>query len=216
MKYLLFPLLAISLFLTTSCDNDQSEGSGNVITDDRTSGAFTTIDIEDAFEVTIRQGAEHRVAVSADDNIISRVNTSTSGGTLNVRLGNGSFRNVTLRVEITAPELERIELNDAIRANLIDFVSTNAMTIDINDASRLDMSGSAPSLELNINDASRIEGFDFTTATCNAEVNDASRVELTVNDRLEGRVRDASTFRFKGSPELSIETSGAGSVINAN
>ena len=50
MKYLLFPLLAISLFLTSSCDNDQSEGSGNVITDDRTSGAFTTIDIEDAVE----------------------------------------------------------------------------------------------------------------------------------------------------------------------
>jgi len=214
MKYLLFSFLAIGLFF--SCNSDRTEGSGNVITDDRTAGSFTTIDVEDAFEVTIRQGTEHRVAVSADDNLLSRINTSTSNGTLRVRLGNGNFRNATLRVEITTPELERIELSDAIRAELIDFVSSNAMTIDLNDATKLNMSGAAPSLELDIDDASELKGFDFATGTCNAQVSDASRVELTVNDRLEGRLRDASTFRFKGNPERSIETSGASSIIDAN
>lgn len=216
MKYLLVSFLAIGLLLASACDNERSTGSGNVVTDDRTAGAFTTIDVDDAFEVTIRQGTEHRVLISADDNLISRINTSTASGTLRVRLGNGNFRNATLRVEITAPALGRIELSDAIRADLIDFVSGTAMIISVSDATSLEMSGSAPGLELEVNDASSIRGFNFTAATCTARVNDASQVDLTVTDRLAGRVRDASTFRFRGNPERTIETSGASSVIDAN
>jgi hypothetical protein len=216
MKYLLFSFLSISLFLTSACDNDQNEGSGNVITDDRTTSTFSTIQVDDAFEVTIRQGADHQVLVSSDDNIISRINTSTTNGVLKVTLGNGSYRNTTLRVEITAPELDHIELGDAIRGELIDFVSANDLSIMINDATKLSMSGSAPNLELNVNDASQVSGFNFTTTNCNTRVRDASRVELTVTDRLEGSLRDASTFRFRGTPETSVEVSDGSSVVDAN
>lgn len=216
MKYFFFSFLAVGLFLVSSCTNEANRGSGNVITDDRTSGSFTAIDVDDAFEVTIRQGSEHRVLISSDDNIIGRINTSTANGVLSVRMGNGNFRNVTLRVEITAPELDRIEMSDAIRADLVDFDAANEMFISISDATKLDMSGSAPSLELDVNDASQIRGFGFTTGTCDARVRDASKVELTVSDLLEGRVSDASSFRFRGNPDRTIETSDASSVIDAN
>lgn len=216
MKYLLFTFLTTALFFTSACDPDRTEGSGNVITDDRTAGAFSTIDVDDAFELTIRQGAEHSVTISADDNVISRVNTSTSNGTLSVRLANGNYRNVTLRIEVVAPELELIDLSDAIDAKLIDFNFAGTMAISLSDATKLEMSGSAPRLNLDIDDASEIKGFDFTTGICNAQVSDASKVDLTVDDRLEGRVQDASTFRFKGNPERTIEVSGASSVIDAN
>jgi hypothetical protein len=216
MKYLLFSFLAIGLFLTSACDNDQNEGSGNVITDDRTTSTFSAIEVDDAFEVTIRQGADHQVLISSDDNIISRINTSTTNGVLTVTLSNGSYRNTTLRVEVTAPQLDRIELGDAIRGELIDFVSANDLIISINDATKLDMSGFAPKLELNVNDASQVNGFNFTTSTCNTSVRDASKVELTVTDRLEGSLRDASTFRFRGSPEQAVEVSDGSSVIDAN
>ncbi len=216
MKYLLFSLLAVSLFLTSACDNDRTTGSGNVITDDRTTSAFSAVDIDDAFEVVIRQGPEHQVLVSADDNILSRINSSVSNDEVRVTLSNGNYNNVTLRVEITAPDLERIELGDAIRGELIDFVSANDLIIDINDATRLDMSGSATNLELIVNDASRINGFDFTATNCDTRVQDASQVELTVTDRLEGSISDASVFRFRGNPTRSVETSDGSQVVDAN
>ena len=103
MKYLLFSFLCLSLLFTTSCDNEQTQGSGNVVTDDRTTGEFTQIDIRDAFEVTIRQGNQHQVLIRADDNVLSRINTSTSGGVLTVRLGNGSFRNVPSKLTSLPP-----------------------------------------------------------------------------------------------------------------
>lgn len=216
MKQFLFLFLALGLFLTTGCDNDQFEGSGNLISDDRSGDSFSAIDVSDALNVTINQGSEHRIIVRGDDNLITRVNTSVSNGVLTARLRNGSYRNTNFSIEVTAPSLDRIKLNDAANGNLINFVTSEALTIDLNDASRLDMSGSSPTLILDINDASNLDAFSFTTEVCTADVNDASSVRLTVNDRLEGSVSDASSFRFRGNPTLDISTSGASQVIDAN
>lgn len=216
MKYVLFSFLCLSLFFTTSCDKDQTEGSGNVVTDDRTAGSFTRIDIRDAFDVTIRQGAEHQVLVRADDNVLSRINTTTSGGALTVRLGNGSFRNVTLAVDIITPDLERLELRDAIDAELINFSADGPLAIILNDASDLKMTGSAAEINLRVSDASDLFGFGFTSERCTIDVNDASEVEIEVTERLEGSIDDASTVRYRGNPELAVNVTDASRLVNAN
>jgi hypothetical protein len=216
MKQFLFLFLALGLFLTTGCDNDQLEGSGNIISDDRSGDSFSAIDVSDALDVTINQGSEHRVIVRGDDNLITRIITSVSNGVFTARLQSGSYRNVDFSIEVTVPTLERINFNDAVNGDLINFTASEPLTVELNDASRLDMSGSAPSLILDINDASNLDAFSFTTEVCTADVNDASSVRLTVNDRLEGSVSDASSFRFRGNPTLDISTSGASQVIDAN
>ncbi|SEQ14825.1 GIN domain-containing protein [Neolewinella agarilytica] len=216
MKQFLFLFLALGLFLTTGCDKDQLEGSGNIISDDRSGDSFSAIDVSDALDVTINQGSEHRVIVRGDDNLITRIITSVSNGVFTARLQSGSYRNVDFSIEVTVPTLERINFNDAVNGDLINFTASETLTVELNDASRLDMSGSAPSLILDINDASNLDAFSFTTEACTADVNDASSVRLTVNDRLEGRVSDASSFRFRGNPALDISTSGASRVIDAN
>lgn len=216
MKYVLFSFLCLSLLFTTSCDNDQTQGSGNVVTDDRTAGAFTQIDVRDAFDVTIRQGNQHQVLVRADDNVLSRINTSTSGGVLTVRLGNGSFRNVTLQVDIITPDLERIEFRDAIDAELIDFTANDPLSIILNDASKLSMTGAASNTDLQISDASKLFGFGFTTERTTIDVNDASRVEIQVNERLSGTIDDASRVSYRGNPELAVNVTDASRLVNAN
>ncbi len=216
MKYLLFSFLAFSLFLTSACDDDRIEGSGNIITDDRTSGAFSVIEVSDALQVTISQGAEHSVVLSGDDNLLARVITSTSNGTLSARLGSGNFQNATISLAVTTPDLDRIVLNDAVKGELIDFSTTEPLTFIIKDASNLTASGTTASLNLEVEDASKVNGFDFVVENCDAQVSDASSVFLTVNDLLEGRLRDASSFSFKGNPTINVNATGASSVIDAN
>jgi len=215
MKQFLFLFLALGLFLTTGCDNDQLEGSGNIISDDRSGNAFSAIDVSDALNVTINQGSEHRLIVRGDDNLITRITTSISNGVLTASLRSGSYRNTNFTIEITTPTLTNIIFNDATEG-MLNFVSTEGISIELNDAADLDMSGSSPSLDLDVNDASDLNGFSFTTEVCTADVNDASDVRLTVIERLSGSVSDASEFRYRGNPVLAISTSGASEVIDAN
>lgn len=216
MKRFLFLLLAAGVLFATGCDNDQLEGSGNIITDDRSGDSFSVIDVSDALDVTINQGSEHRIIVRGDDNLITRIITSVSNGVLTARLQNGSYRNVDFSIEVTTPTLTGIVFNDATEGNLLNFVSTEGISIELNDAADLDMSGSSPSLDLNVSDASDLNGFSFTTEVCTAGVSDASDVSLTVTERLSGSVSDASEFRYRGNPVLDITTSGASQVIDAN
>ncbi|MEO0732245.1 MAG: DUF2807 domain-containing protein [Bacteroidota bacterium] len=219
MKNLLVLLLLVATICCFSaCTEDRVTGSRNLITDNRIDGTpFSDITVRDAFEVTIRQGAEHAVTITADDNVLDRITTTVRNGNLLVEVnGNQNFRNVTLQADITTPDLTRLELNDAIRAELVDFTTNETLTIALNDATKLEATGSAPTLELNVNDASKLDGFGFTATECNARVNDASRVELRVTDRLTGSVNDASTFRYRGNPELDITAQDASRVVDAN
>lgn len=216
MKYLLFSFLAFSLFLTTACENDSIEGSGNIIMDDRTEGDFSVIEVSDALQVTVRQGVEHSVVLSGDDNLLARVITSTTNGTLSARLGNGNFRNANISLAVTMPNLERLVLNDAVKGELIDFSTTEPLVFIIKDASELTVSGAAASLNLEVEDASKINGFDFVVEHCDAQVRDASSVFLTVNDLIEGRLRSASSFFFRGNPTIDVNATGSSSVIDAN
>ncbi|MEL7160076.1 MAG: DUF2807 domain-containing protein [Bacteroidota bacterium] len=217
MRNLLYFLIALTVIGVSACEEDRVTGSGNLITDDRSGSTFSAITVNDAFEVTIRQGDQHAIVITADDNVLDRITATSRNGNLLVEVnGNQNFRNVTLRADITLPDLTRLELNDAIDAELIDFITTTNLTIVLNDATTLDATGSAPTLELDVNDASKLLGFGFTTGTCNARVNDASRVELRVTDRLAGTVNDASVFRYRGDPELDISTNDASRVEDAN
>jgi len=114
------------------------------------------------------------------------------------------------------PNLDRLEFNDAIRGEVIGFDAGDQLDIVLNDASKLQLSGSANQLDLNISDASDLKAFNFTTGSCTVEVEDASKVEVTVNDRLEGEANDASEIRFKGAPVVDVDVSDASRVIDAN
>ena len=51
------------------------------------------------------------------------------------------------------------------------------------------------------------------TGTCTIAVTDASEVDLTVTDRLQGRLSDASVFRFRGNPVRDVEASDASQIL---
>ncbi len=70
-------------------------GSGHVVTEPRTAGAFTALEVNGPLQVVFQPGAES-VTVTADDNIVPLIQTWTSSGTLHVGfVDNTSIRNST-------------------------------------------------------------------------------------------------------------------------
>lgn len=219
MTRLLFPLVAIALVMTiASCDNDNSfVGSDNITSEIRDVALFTDIEMSDAITADITFGTEQSLTVRVNDNLQVRVNTTVSNGKLTIDLQNGNYRNVDLDVSIVMTSLEDLKMRDACRANVSGFIGAANLILDVNDASRLTiMNSSVANLTADVMDASNVEAFNLSADEVVVNVQDASSLEITANNSLTGRVRDASTVRFRGTPTETIEISDASRVIDAN
>ena len=214
MKYL---LLLPLLFMLSACeDDDDFTGSGNVVTDDRTEGAFTRISVANVFNITITQGVAHRVTVRADDNLLDQINTTTSNGQLDISLANGSFDRATLEVDVVTPELNALVFTNAVSGELNNFVSTSLLDINLRDATKLTMSGSAPSVNLNLSQAAELSGLDFTAIDCSLALISAAEGNLTVTNALTGRIKGAASFGYRGSPTIDVEVDSGAEINDLN
>lgn len=105
MKKILVAIVALSAL--ASCRH--LTGSGNIITETRSTGNFTGISAGQGFEVEVKQGPVTELIVESDDNIIRYIETVVEGSTLKIRLkSNHSFNNAHLKVYLTAPSITHI------------------------------------------------------------------------------------------------------------
>lgn len=216
MKSLPYTLLLVVLTFLACDDDNNLRGSGNVITEARDHFGFRRIDVEDALNFTVTFGPAHSVVVRADDNLIDRLQTSSSGDLLRVGLASGSYNNATFEITIVTPELVELVQSDATSGSVSGFLGVDRLRLEVNDASNLEFEGSTSTLELICEDASRIRAFDLTAANAEVRVRDASNVELTVTNELTGQVRDASTLSYRGQPSIDVSVSDASQLRNAN
>jgi hypothetical protein len=112
------------------------------------------------------------------------------------------------------PFLQEFQMNDDTQGK-IDFV-LDQLDIKINDSAQLELIGSSESLNINLGDDSRIDGFLFATTSLGANVQDDSELSITCNSELNGSVSDDSILRYKGSPVINATTSDGGEIIDAN
>lgn len=194
---LCFGLVVIisALIITTGCA--VITGSGDVITREFDYGDFSRIEVGYAFNAEISRADSYLIKISLDDNLFDYLDISKSGDTLRITMEAGNIYSKTQqRAVITLPDLERLELSGASKANVEGFTSSHNLEIKISGASQVDISDViSGNAYLEISGASQIEG-TFTMKDVVFDVSGASLVTL------EGSADD-----------MSLEASGA-SVIN--
>lgn len=175
------------------------------------------MEISDAITTDIVFGTEQSLTVTVNDNLQERINTTVNNGKLTIDLQNGNYRNVDLEVTIVMTSLQDLKMRDACRVTVAGFENLADLILDINDASRLTISNSSvTNLTAGVMDASNIEAYGLTADEVTVNVQDASSLEITAINSLNGRVRDASTVRYRGNPPETVEISDASRVIDAN
>lgn len=230
-------LLAVTLISITSCaqvkrapqNKDISiVGSGNIVSQTRALSDFDTLEANLHFNLSIRQGDEFGVVFFSDDNFIDYLAAEKTGTKLSFGLKDGyayNFYNVTLRVEVTMPELARLELNGSSYANLQGFQSVESfeavltgssylggeltaknVALDVNGSSTVLLSGSSDYLSLEGcgNSMTDLKGFEVKDAEIKMACNGAAIVH--VDGRLEGVAAQYSMVFYHGQPaELAMQ-----------
>ena len=173
------------------------EGSGNIVSEVRDVTGFDSIDVSAGIDVDVSVGddADHSVTVNYDDNVLDKLVTDVSGGTLVVKF-NGSVRlsgsNLDRVVTVVMPRLEALE------------ASGGADIIARGPADRLDIQASG---------GASINTADLLAVDVTVDVSGGASVRMFAGGSVTGDASGGASVDVIGSPGvLDVDTSGGASV----
>jgi hypothetical protein len=225
--------VGVALILT-GCGTalDPSTGSGSIVESDREVDAFETIEVDGPLAVSIVTGDETAVLVRTDDNLQQQVLVDVDDAALRLTLAE-PVRTDTLEVQVTVPAraLTGVQLDGA--ASLADtepllpaslklvadgasrvfvVVDTPMLGIEANDASVVNVAGSADLLEVNADGASSVEVGELEAGDATVSVRGASRATVQVSGALAATAAGASTVEYDGDPEVTSDADASSTV----
>lgn len=212
-----------------------TRGDGNIKTETRSVSGFDSIDASGAGKVYVTQGAEFKVVVKCDANLIDRVRTEVKGGSLHLWIESGwmdSCMPTLLEYEVTLPKISHVGLSGAIDAitrtplrsaafrievsgsgsfqGILSVASSLAVSVSGSGSIRVE--GDASSLDADVSGAGSVRAAKLAVATAEASVSGSGFIELAASKRLKANVSGSGEVRYTGDPEVDESVSGSGFV----
>ena len=190
-------------------------GSGNLVTNEEFISDFTSVDAGSGFNIEISQSSSYSVLVTADDNIMDYIDVSKSGDILKVGVNWGvSFSSVTLKVEITMPDIQGLELSGGSKGKIEEISSTDPISIILSGGAQLVGFGEAGDLSIDMSSGSQLDFTNFTSQNVNIELSGGSQATINLDGTLDADLSGGSQLYYIGDPILGDIESSGGSSIN--
>ena len=224
----LWTMTAEGLVCASRCDEFESgKGDWDVVTE-----SFSTVKVNGSFDVTFKKGTKYSYSITAPADQLKHVDVHVDGDMLVINNSkHWDLFNHQIRIEVTTPSLEKIigngaahikvagmeakeldiELNGASHGDITN-VKINDLTIHASGASYVHATGKTIKLDVEAVGASHFDGLELTTEDTRAEASGASDADLTVTSKLDAEASGASHIRYKGSPTVSSNATGASSI----
>lgn len=236
-KTILVAILSLGILFTSCLDDDLHIVPSNNITSKTLSvSGFNKLDISDPFIVQVTfSETEESVVVESNDNIHQLIEINQQGETLNIGLyKNSNISGVpVLNVYIKTSSIENIKAEGATKVEFQNQLVASYFEMEFNGASTfqgslnvdelisklygastMNISGISNSFEIRAEGASKMMDFNFETNSLNANLNGASDISLTVNEKLNVKASGASNVYYKGNGVIeSMDLSGASNIV---
>jgi hypothetical protein len=191
-------------------------GGGDRITQTRSVAPFDRLEIGDDVDVDDVPGDNRQVRVYGGEDVLDRVETSSSGGVLRIDLRDrgiviGPDPLDDVRVEVAASELNGVRIGGSGDVELGD-LAVPELELEIEGAGEVDASGAADRLSATIRGAGDANLADFAVRTATVVVHGAGEAHVNVSERLDVTVRGAADVVYRGDPVVTQDIRGAGEV----
>jgi hypothetical protein len=176
-------------------------GSGNLISREVALSGFDQVEAGLTFDVTIHQGENFSVVLTSDNNFIEYIQVEQSGRTISFGFKPGyayDYSGVTLRADVTLPDLTELRLSGNGHAKLNGFKDVKGFVAELSGSSFLEG-------ELNAAKAS----FNLSGSTYTKMIGSAENLRI---DACGNSVADLGSYRAKDAAlEVSCNST---SVVN--
>jgi hypothetical protein len=196
---------------------------------------FTKLEMGSAFNINIAPGNQFKVVAEGRSEDINDLVATVSGGELKLKYKNDGWKTKNrkeVRVSITMPALEGLDLSGACKANLAKFpqsakfeievsgasqvtgeLLSKVVEMDLSGASQVTLMGTCEKLDVEISGASSLKGKDFEAKMVKIEASGASNAMVVAHQTLLANASGASSIKFIGNAkDVKTSTSGASSI----
>jgi phage shock protein PspC (stress-responsive transcriptional regulator) len=203
-------------------NNDGTESESYDLTD------FNEIEVSGLFYLNITQGTEYTVNLTGANNEKEKYKITREGNTLIIdynedrKVWRKDLLNMDheIQIDITMPEMERIEAKGAGKIKLSNFnadhldidltgaialdgrLDVRAINIDLTGASQVELEGKGETMDAAIQGASTLKAYEFKVQDASVEVNGASSAKVNVTGTLVMDEGIASNIEYKGHPRV--------------
>lgn len=212
-----FLVFSVLMALLAGCagpaiDGNSVAGSDQLVSRSFDLAGFSRIDANNTAQVKVTRGEAFRVEIEVNDNLAPRLDVAVRGDTLYIGLQNGSYSHVTLRAQVTMPELTGVKLDGA--STLQGQLDSEKLSLNLNGASQATLTGTADLVSIHIDGSSQALLGDLDAAEVEVNANGASRIEIKTSGEVRGKANGASTITVAGAPtSVDVQTEGASQVV---
>lgn len=230
---LLSTILLLSLVLG-GCGLRVTQGSGNVITEDRPVGDFSAINFTGVGEVTIIQGENESLTVETDDNLLPYIETTVANGVLTIGKGDGLRSTIlrptdSIRFVVTVEAIDDLALSGAGKAEAAELsaenfnlsnsgageinisqLTANTLNVSMSGAGSITIAGEVAVQNVSMSGLGEYVAGNLLSETTNISVSGAGGATVWASDELDAQINGIGKISYYGSPQIREEINGIG------
>ncbi|HTF80435.1 MAG TPA: DUF2807 domain-containing protein, partial [Cytophagales bacterium] len=160
-------------------------------------------------------GNTYSVKIIAESNVIDHIEVSNIGGMLRIKPKDGiCIQAQDLQVFITAPSIETIEAKGT--TTLSGQINADQLSIIVDGTMDMNLAGYARQFSLLTHGTCDFHLYDMEVTTAMIQCDGTARGTIRCAEQLNIEVNGTAFIKYKGTPKISQQVSGSGSVINDN
>lgn len=232
----LLALIFLTSVLFSGCVSSPScaVGSGNVVSETRSVGSFSSVELHGSGELFLSQGPQQPLIIEAEDNILKVLTTRVESGKLIIGSNACISANRPIRIYATVKDIKSLEVSgsgsitgkNTITADSLDLKLSGSGSMDLNlkaknlrteipGSGTIFLGGSADDQTSDISGSGKIAGHDLAVKRSDITISGSGVVEADVSDEIAARISGSGAVYYTGHPErISEDVSGSGTVRN--
>jgi len=213
---------------------ERVQGSGVIKKQTRQLGAFTGVSMSVPAKMELRIGTAEGITIEADDNVLPHIETVIENGVLKVRpvKRNSSFTTRTLKVVVTAREINHLSLGGAgtidadqmkgrqLQVDLggsgvinVKSMEGDALAISLGGSGNLNVGGGAVvTVSASIGGSGDVDLGKVKVRDATVSVGGSGKATIWASDTLSATIAGPGDVKYYGDPKVSRTVLGPGGV----
>lgn len=230
MKTIKLILALTAITILSSCNLNiqlgQTDGNGNVITEERPVSDFHEVKGSSGLDVYLTEGSQAKIVVEADENLMELIETEITNGKLHIKTTKNIGRSKAKKIHVTYTSLNKIAASSGADIVANSVVKSEVLTLDTSSGADMEIeilakevyaetssgsdmkvSGKATSLKAKASSGSELNAKDLLVLNCNAGASSGADITVNVQERLEAEASSGGDVNYYGNP-AAVNTNG--------
>lgn len=199
--------------LISGCDAGIVRGSGQIVTEERGLELFDTVLIDQLFDVTVQQGVQPKIYLTADHNLTKHIVARVENKILRLEKAKVLQSENPIQIKLVCPEIKEITHTSA--SNIyVSIVDSSELTVNNKNIGQVLASGQVGQLNLNVEGDGNTIFSQLKARSARVTLTGTARVDVFASESIEVSNYGSGTITITGSPKTVKEENKGTGFIN--